>query len=176
MHKATFERNLREAGYYLSGSGLYSKVWINDDTEVAIKIGSRPDDPYPIYAKAIVDLQEAGKLNPYLPRIYDITMRSHWYAVEMEKLEAVAFGSLEIRHEAERLMEVLERILLNDHRSPGSKIASYLMGFDPSIWEVVALLGLVMNARYSGEIMLDLHQANVMLRGSQIVITDPVCD
>lgn len=176
MHYSTFVRHLTELGYRWVDDGCVADVFINPKTRRAIKIASKTD-AYILYAKTVFELgQKRKRKNPFLPRIFNLTIRSTQYMVEMELLKPVSNSPYEAH--ANKVIEALDRVLQTEEeeeRSCPYKIADYILGFGPSLWEAAAIIGVICNesTRLPNP---DTHLGNFMLRGKQLVITDPVCN
>ncbi len=170
IHYTTFARELVEdQGFHFAGDGAFACVFVNPVTKRAIKIGKQQDS-YILFARAVYELQQKRRQrNPFFPRIYNITLRSQWYMIEMEVLTPIK-GTDQYK-EAQALMDCLERVLVG---GPCPKnIADYVSKFSAHVWEAAAIIGIARNevSRNPG---VDLHDCNVMLRGKQLVITDPL--
>lgn len=169
VHHYTFIRQLRDQGFRLAGSGAFASVYVNNKTKRAVKLGQK-DDGYIVFAQAVYELQNNRKRkNPYLPRIYNLTMRSQWYMVEMEVLKPIR--RTPYLKDARVLCECIERVLVGGSRP--RDIAGYVDKFGADVWELTALIGLVCNDAARAP-SVDLHDFNIMLRGKQLVVTDPV--
>ncbi len=169
VHYNTFVERLEAQGYSWGDAGAFAEVYINKQTKRVVKIGEK-GDAYLVFAKAVFALSKQRQpLNPYLPRIYNLTVRSTWYMVEMELLQPLR-GSQHAK-EGTRLIEALERVV-GRGRCPRD-IAVYITQFPSQVWELAAIISLAINDS-SRSPVLDLHHCNLMLRGHQLVVTDPL--
>jgi len=168
MHYNTFVDRIEDEGFSWAAEGAFAEVYINDHTKRVLKIGEKGDAYLP-FAKAVFALSQRGALNPYLPRIYNLTLRSKQYMVEMELLKPLR-GSKHVK-EASRLIDALERVI-GRGRCPRD-IAAYIAQFPTPVWELAAVISLAYNDA-SRSPVLDLHKCNLMLRGHQLVVTDPL--
>jgi hypothetical protein len=171
QHYNTFINRIRAQGYSWGDEGAFAEVYINEETKRVVKIGEKWD-AYFVFAKAVYALNKhhGNSLNPYLPRIYNLTIRSSWYMVEMELLRPL-WNRQEAKEEAKGLIDALERIV-GYGRCPRD-IAAYIIQFPSQVWELAAIISLTLND-CSRSPRLDLHSCNVMLRDHQLVVTDPI--
>ncbi len=171
VHYNTFLDIIEDQGFSWGGAGYFAEVYINPQTKRAVKIGDK-SDAYFVFAKAVFALSKRKDRpqNPFLPQIYNLTQRSTWYVAEMELLQPLRNGTHQMKA-AKRLIGALERVV--GRGSCPQDIAAYITKFPPQVWEVAVILSLTLNNRSRSPI-LDLHKCNLMLRGSQLVVTDPV--
>ena len=173
MHYSTFIDQIEAEGYGYFGCGAFAEVYTNSQTKRAVKIGKK-DDEYLVFAKAVFALEQRRKSrNPYLPLIYNLTIHSTWYMVEMELLKRLKNSGR--MQQANQLMDAIYKVVgdVGDDHCPRD-IAEYVTRFDSNVWELAAIIGIVLKHQRR-DIVLDVHKENVMLRGSQLVVTDPIC-
>lgn len=147
-------RRLINRGYSLLGSGCYSAVFEGQDKTRAIKIGSTLADPWLIYAEQVQSLD-----NPLFPRIYSLHTFEYedYYVAITERLTCVGdnWGP-----DAEWMR------LSREIRDCSST--------EPCVREAGKLLNsLLHNIDYA---RLDLHKGNIMKRGNQLVLNDPLAE
>lgn len=147
-------RRLINRGYKLLGSGCYSAVFEGRDKTRAIKIGSTLADPWLIYAEQIQSLD-----NPLFPRIYSLHCFEYedYYVAVTERLQV-----LEDDYDANSSWMRLSREIRDCSSSePIVRQAGQLLN---------SLLRTIDYAR------LDLHHGNIMRRGDQLVLNDPLAE
>ena len=167
------------AGLERIGSrGLYSCAYSSEDTPFVVKIGAMYDTGYLAYLEVMRELEIQ---NPYLPRIIDVSyfvheedtpesMHKSYFAVRMEKLAKGDYqdawcdnGGTPFEQECRFIRYIA-----------GDKLS--LVSDEPQIAEAVALLQLAKEraCQKKESASFDLHCGNFMLRGEQLVITDPL--
>lgn len=149
------------------GSGVYGTVYGCKDPKKdwVYKIGDV--DSNGGYLAWITELQKQKKHNPYTPLIYGLRYyegaQGSAFVVAMERLKP-------LRHEYYGVLSVLSNQVrgssqLKDMQKLGIVVPK----------EFVQAVQMLMNARKSsGGAGWDLHGGNLMLRGRQIVVTDPL--
>lgn len=162
---------LIESGMDLIGDGLYSRVYSSDKHDFVIKVTKGIDKGYWHFINAVRML---GEGNPYLPRIHKVVAFKEngfdnilCYATFMEKLKPTK-----------------KRTSWADAGTSGDMAAKAVRNAVSNAkhcndWPVrkdkrdlIALL-LIARDQYDAS-WFDFHQGNVMLRGRQLVITDPI--
>lgn len=151
----------REAGLKFISKGWYSRVYGNADTVVKIinNVASQQDTlAFLRYAKKHCDS------NPFLPRVFSITVDGRYAIVAMEKLSNARWRVREAK--LEKLIgygfgEIYDRRDLQE----ATKLAK-----DENLRNVLKYLHGRARRKFAE---LDLHQQNYLWRGEQIVITDP---
>lgn len=162
-------------GLHRIGGGVYAQAFSNDATPFVVKIGQMADHGYLSYLEVISEL---GIENPYLPRIIDVTFYKqkgaefeylNYYVVRMEKLVKGDFhyawsteGGTVFEHQC-RFIRVIADVGL-----PPWPI-------DPQMIEAVTIVHLAYERASTKKLPnYDLHCQNFLLRGDQLVITDPI--
>lgn len=157
------------------GGGVYAQAFTSEDTPFVVKVGNMSDNGYIAYLEVLAEL---GLENPYLPRIIDVTFYKQedaefayasFYVVRMEKLELGKYrdawsteGGSVFEHQC-RFIRVIADVGL-----PPWPI-------DPLIVEAVTVVHLAHErANIEHHASYDLHCKNFLLRGDQLVITDPL--
>lgn len=168
-----FAKRLRKMGYRCIGTGAFAAVYSRPGDDVVIKIGSDgEDDPWLHYAHAC----KSSKPNPWLPKInkvalFNVTTSNGWdeqyYVAEIERLKPITTSRKRIHRE---VLEGLDSVWDIAERS--SLKAMRLLGMDDNLVEAFRVITMVQD-RTNGS--RDIHSGNVMLRGDQFVITDPLC-
>ena len=167
------------AGLGMIGSrGLYSCAYSSEETPFVVKIGGMCDTGYLAYLQVMHELEIQ---NPYLPRILDVhyfvheedtpeSMYKSYFVVRMEKLTKgnyqdawCDYNGTDFENECRFI-----RYLAGDKLS--------LVSNEEQIADAVAVLQLAKErAQQKKEaVAFDLHCGNFMLRGEQLVITDPL--
>ena len=144
------------------GAGHFDIVYGRDDVEFVVKIGNQENIGYIGYLQSLAEYN--GK-NPYFPKIYDVTFfedekdeNKFWYAVRMERL--VHGWSSEYNDKFRKDVNTLIAIVCgtasgNEHLN--------------SVYRVVRRALDISQCNTT-----DLHEGNMMLRGKQIVLIDPI--
>jgi hypothetical protein len=147
-------RRLVDRGYSLLGSGCYSAVFEGKNKKQAIKIGSTLADPWLIYAEQIQKLD-----NPLFPRIYSLHCFEYedYYVAITERLQVLG----EDYGPDSSWMNLAREIRDCTSTEPLVRQAGQLLN---------SLLHTIDYAR------LDLHHGNIMLRGDQLVLNDPLAE
>ena len=152
----TVINNFTRKGFRMLGHGCYAAVFdSNVDPNLVYKIGVRISDPFLNY------IQETKlKSNPHFPRIYDVMCGDDWYLVKMERLEPIPSH---------------KTFLSNEIRSLVKEEGDALVHLTPT-HELMSIAHHIRTLAESLEVKVDLHQGNIMMRGTTPVITDPLCD
>jgi len=152
----TVINNYTRKGFKMLGHGCYAAVFeSNTDPNLVYKVGARVTDPFLAY------IQEPSLINnPHFPRIYEIFTDETWYLVKMERLEPTPSHKIEMSSELSSVVRGTSNTL--QHLKPSHELYS--------IAHQIRELADRLDAK------LDLHQGNVMMRGTTPVITDPLCD
>jgi hypothetical protein len=143
-------KNFIKRGFRLLGDGCYAAVFeSNTDPNLVYKIGNTVQDPYLDYINANI----ASKHFPRIHKTY-IDYENNYYLVIMERLDP-----LPVHKRKTLTLDLLEQFT-------GDKQTSCAM------LEVVEHVNKLLNE--FGAIKLDLHSENIMMRGINPVITDPL--
>lgn len=158
--------------------GLYATAYSSEDTPFVLKIGRMSDCGYLSYLGVI---QELGIDNPYLPRILDVKLFKYeldsdespfksFFVVKMEKLARGEFehawsedGDTSFAQQCRNVRNLAARKVSSDE-------------LDPILEEAITVLHLAHEQalKTKEHISFDLHCGNFLLRGDQLVITDPL--
>ncbi len=151
---------------YLDG-GLYSSVFSADSHRV-VKIAGGHDLAYRTYIRLVGEL---GGENVWLPRIDRVI--DYYHSTTGELLASAVY--------MERLTDLFgpERDFLSGEEISRSISADYKRAIGRNWWpedaELRDALALIrMSEELCPRAILDLHSGNIMRRGSQLVITDPL--
>lgn len=128
--------------------GAYSNVYLMKDGTVA-KVYRVGNDP--AYHRFVSYVLRAKK-NRYLPNIYDVLSFEDHRVVIMERLSKIAFVDFKPIYNA---IEFLE--------------------YDKSDKELDRVCRKLEELAGGEDFALDIHDGNIMMRGNQPVITDPLC-
>lgn len=151
-------RSFQEKGFELLGNGYYAAVFASkENPNLVYKIGCSVSDPFIDYITRFPHL----KNNPHFPIIHNlnISYEDNWYIAQMEELSP-----------------------LPEHQySVGRSISSFAtygketphLPKDKSLKSILSELSRYVDTRE--DICMDLHNANLMRRGTTIVINDPFC-
>lgn len=153
------------------GSGCYADVYGNKKSNVVYKVGEVDSNaPYLAYVKALRVSRDA---NPYLPKIHGIRIYSNGckyddhFVVAMEKLTPLP-------RKLHSMPYFFERLLGDDGRDSDDYASAVALGIISNHMQHAIKL---LHRAYKSErdSSFDIHSGNFMLRGEQIVITDPLC-
>ncbi len=165
-----YTRRLRKMKIKQLGSGAYSRVYAHPEHEdVAVKLLTDEDPRYLKFAKECMKLD-----NPWLPKVYSI--------------EKVRFGDGEVSHlifmerlnkptavKIKKASEVIQQDLPACLRINAGNFAN----FRPMVWRRVKQYTKDKSIKQMANLLAkidtnDIHDGNVMMRGDQLVFTDPV--
>jgi len=152
----TVAKHFLDKGFRLLGSGCYAVVFDSKtDPNLVYKIGSTLSDPFLVYAK----LQNKFVDNPHYPKIYSIyeDTEHDWYMVKMEALTKLPHHKYEVITRVKKFMRHYDGVVLTKPMEDLVNEISKLLEKHP-------------------EIQLDLHNENIMMRGTTPVITDPLSE
>lgn len=158
----------------LLGTGGYANVWGSKRSNIVYKVGKW--EHYDGYMAYIKMLHKHCVENPYLPKIYGMRVYSNskesYYVIAMEKLKKLPYS---MRHIVDAFEEVWETWTYNERVHEGRKMLGIKMAvvYPKGMKEA---LDVVRDAKKSSRLIgYDVHDGNFMLRGKQVVITDPLC-
>lgn len=164
---------IRAQGNYRElGSGLYGTVYGCKDRDVVYKIGEvGTNDGYLAYISAMSELKQH---NPFLPKIYGVRFIKdkrgrEYFVVAMERLTALR------AHEYDCAEFLKEMTIYGSDTVVGS--AAKKIGIKVNVpKELVQAIKVVRRAKELAgrSVYWDMHYGNFMMRGKQIVITDPL--
>lgn len=156
---------LQSEGFNVLGSGCYGVVLQGDNNRV-LKLCKKSDLGYKTFLDIMMNVR-----SPYLPIVYQVIETSRFFVIEMEKLEKV----WDAEYNTPRHVEDLHNLIARYCRS--FKRTYYNPGPPPVIADedLKALLDLMVEAwePLQRDLCWDLHNGNFMMRGNQLVITDP---
>lgn len=169
---------LLESGVGVVDWGFYSQVFQHPTLDnVVVKVFTNNDQPYWRYVKWCVKHQH----NPFVPQILDVVKvkcpRQSYGIVFLEKLKPIRKASQLVKLLALSLNASHREVeQLNKHFESQSMLRLYSLidrvvrkGKSNSDFAQVWL-----QIERQGSSKFDLHHGNAMLRGRQLVITDPV--
>lgn len=169
-----FERRIeKKEKYKCIGSGSFANVYARKGENQVLKIGNNPDDPWVRFAHKALVLYKT-RPNPWLPVIHDIAF------FEKEPIKGQRYGDTYYVATMERLTRVPETefsdskanyiATLTDNMDYRAAIhVLKAIGVDPLFIEAMKLVSKLCLHGY-----VDLHSGNIMMRGKQLVITDPL--
>ena len=151
---------MRDLGFKPCGSGSFASVFLVDE-ETVVKVSKCPDKPY----KAFLRLALRRQGNPFYPRVFAVGFHGNEHVVIMERLQALKEGKSfwhllwKTRDEPAQLPKLLfykpVREAFKENRRAFREV-------------VRDIKKLCVKYRY------DLHGKNVMYRGHQLVVIDPI--
>ena len=157
------------------GSGSYGEVYGAPNNDVVYKIGDATDNAG--YLAFINTLEKQKTHNPFFPKIYGVRYlkkEHHWreqiyFVVAMEKLKRLSSKHMPV-------VRFFNAELENDDDAYDLDQANKLLGVKRVVPEPLkkAITVLKTASKNGYEVDWDLHEGNFMLRGNQIVVTDPL--
>lgn len=149
------------------GSGCFGRVYGSDRSPVVYKVGDVHENGG--YLSYINKLSKVTKRNPYFPVIYGVrflkgTYGSQYFVVAMERLAPV-------RGAVADHIYLLADLIRGDDSNDAFKQMGLKLQMNAELREAVRLLRA---AKRDSDGYWDLHSGNFMLRGQQLVITDPL--
>lgn len=170
-----FTKRLRNMGYRCIGTGAFAAVYARPGDDVVIKVGREGEaDPWVHYAHAV----RSSKRNPWLPEVNKVALfhcstvtqcdhSARYYVAEIERLKPINTGR---NRDHRDILSGLESVwdIVNDV----SERALAAFGLNRDLTAAFSLISKVQRQTRSSR---DIHSGNVMLRGEQFVITDPLC-
>ena len=169
-----YERVLRQAGFCHIGGGLYAEVYGLPGTDWVVK-ATRGDTSYIKFLHFVRQLP--CELFPHIYDHFEITPEDGylWTVTVLEKLD-----NLRTRNDANTLANVAH-FVASKSMSKGSQYfwwgdepdQSSLSGDFLAACELLGEYAAEVNKTAARHLNLDLHSGNIMLRGEQMVITDP---
>lgn len=151
-----------------AGSGICARVFVNTRRGVAYKVGSvEANAGYLAYVNV---LARQRNHNPYTPKIYGVRYIRGYdgqevFVVAMEALKDLNY------YKYTDAVNILGKYL--EYGADRVDVMAMIgFRFDPSP-ELLQAREILHEAYRTGKASWDLHDGNFMLRGDQIVITDP---
>jgi hypothetical protein len=161
--------SFKKRGIRMLDGGAYATVFSAPKSNTVFKLG-KDGDPYFNFVKELAKLE---RHNPYLPRIHKVTVfklsaSDFSYVVEMERLDPWRRGT----HYLDPYF-LDSNIYKNEERFKSAWREEF--GGTPSR-HLLRAIDLIKRAkkRYGSGADYDFHGDNVMMRGNQFVITDPL--
>jgi hypothetical protein len=165
------EEVLKKAGYEKLGEGYYAAVYTKGNADHVLKLFSVRDRSYPEFVNMTIQ-----RPNTHFPKFKGKMMKvtNEYYAIRMEKLTSFGEENQQLKQIRDyiygyatygrsysdniRGQQVIKEIDQVEETQPGIKKACELIA------DMIA----------NGNVALDLHKHNLMMRGNTIVFTDPV--
>lgn len=170
MHFETpsqYAKRLMLKGVKSLGRGAYARVFQHPSQEhVAVKVLIKPDPDYVQYAEIAMKTK-----NPWFPRVHAISQVQYKRGANnilfMEKLRKASND--DIRLATQKIVAGISSL---------SQFTSFV-NFSPNTWKRVSRRTTDPKVKELADVMVklncgDFHNANVMMRGNQLVFTDPV--
>lgn len=158
----------QEGNFKQIGSGVFGRVFGSRiNKKIVYKIGEASTNTG--YISYLKELSKQKKHNPFTPKIHAVRFVSgkgdtSAFIVCMERLR-------ELPYDGEEAADTLVDLIMGEKK----KQDTYNLGIRmvlPS--EIKSLVRMVRKAERVSEATLDLHYGNFMVRGRQIVVTDPL--
>lgn len=157
------------------GSGCYGSVYGAKDSDVVYKLGDVYDNT--AYLSYIKVLAKQKKHNPFTPKVYGVRYIKDRhgdtvFVVAMEKLAKLPRGMHDVA-------DVFENELDNGGYSDSTKDAEKALGIERKVPKTLAEAFSILRDAYDEaggrrDANWDLHSDNFMMRGKQVVCTDPL--
>lgn len=167
-HRAALSMIKAQGKFKCIGSGACAQVYGAKDSNIVYKVGEYDSsDGYVAYLKAI---RKSASKNPFFPKIHGMRVYSndHFediYVVAMERLTTLPRKMYSI-------CDHFEKLVCDDYDDIGCKLLGIKTVMPKHLKHAITVLK---NAKRSSRyIDFDLHDGNFMMRGSQIVVTDPL--
>lgn len=169
MDRVRFVSGLRRRGFNVLGSGLYSTVLCKGNSDRVIKVGSTDN-----WLDYIIWAAREGYAGGLAPRVYSFKRFDHWYVAVMERLDCTV-GQLAWCDE-------------HKHRDKGGTLRAQCNALSTAMYQGLRqiddaekllpgsgrfLTGFKAFVRGSH---VDAHTGNWMLRGKELVCTDPITE
>lgn len=169
-----YYNRLRKEGWKVAGRGAYARVFQKDGVVLKVAVDDPAYDKYLAYVLAHQD-------NPYFPKVYDVKRYEGvhymppvadelaWFKplgsnVTTVMMEQLGKSKGKARKFSEKAADAA-RPWTNEH----------IKADNPHEQELFDVLYALRNDRRGYAVGLDLHAGNILLRGNQPVVTDPVC-
>ena len=163
-------KNLHERGNTCIGAGMFSAVMEPRSSRTkVIKVGTDVRDACLLYYKLT---QTKLKNNPYVPKIYRLSIQDNYYICELEKL--YDNNKNNDRFIVDKLSKQLDRAINNGFSSKKLFKILYKKGLedycDSNLFDVIHEL-----QKHNDDIAADLGGDNVLFRkNGQMVFSDPI--
>lgn len=161
------------------GDGACATVYKGKDC--VYKIGTVKDNQ--AYLAYIQTIAESGIQNPFLPKVFGVRIVGNYMIVALEELsDEFCSGDMKEQfgighHEFETLCSLLAHKHKDKFQSEIDKYASKIKGrFSNELMAAAYIVAATTKSPNSKGFRFDMHSGNFMMRGKQIVITDPLCD
>lgn len=161
------------------GDGACATVYKGKDC--VYKIGTVKDNQ--AYLAYIQTIAESGIQNPFLPKVFGVRIVDKNMIVALEELSDEFYGGdmkekIGIsHHELETLCEWIAYDTDGDNQK---RIDEYSLKikekFRNELMAAAYIVAATTKSPNSKGCRFDMHSGNFMLRGKQVVITDPLCD
>lgn len=155
-----FNKFLTDNGFKKLGTGSFGTVFESPNYPWVFKLFYND----PAYFK-FFEFARANQSNPYLPTIKGkyIRLNKGVYVIRLEKLEKLGYNS---PREFPALDHLLNIITAADFKREMAQVKKIDPKLADTIGQISKLLG--------NDFEFDLHSGNLMKRGNQLVITDPI--
>jgi hypothetical protein len=147
--------------------GFFSDVYLSSDKKRAYKI-SKANNPDPVYIEYIEQTKKY-KGNPFLPVVYQVAHVTEGmnfncgvYIISMELLNTVFTGSRDTERLYRQLADLVQETVDYGEALPKSQDV------------LEQALQCVVDAKNNVKSFVDIGSTNIMRRGEQLVITDPL--
>lgn len=165
------------------GTGAFAAVWGAKNSPVVFKVGDYYDnDGYLAYIK---ELAKSRKHNPFTPRIYGMWIFRNkndssdaYFVVAIERLES-GYKRNGFTWAVEWLEDMVYTFNKNNSRNKEKEILNKFFGIKQMLpknmpKDLVEVAEMLKRAYKKSGADWDIHTGNCMMRGNQLVITDPL--
>jgi len=175
-----FIERLESEGWRYFSCGCYSDVYTKDGAPFVVKVGMQGKaklDGYLPYAQWLCDGQKHGRddpraTNPAFPRVYGVTLfDACWFVAVIERLEV-------LRDKYSEKMWITARSLEQRVRGPSSsdtaEFVENLNRFAETLPKCLLDAADMIRDVFVKDWSSDIQPANILRRGDQLVIADPL--
>jgi hypothetical protein len=162
------EQKLGEQGFEMLGSGSNASVFSHPRLNYVVKIFDITDQAYLEFVKIAMQ----HKTNPHFPRFRGLPFRinGRTMAVRMEKLSEWSYS----RRERDQVIDSVISAVAYNSADWMDRMDDHYLDFVETHWPQLPAAVALLHERWQDSGMhWDLHEHNVMLRGTVLVFTDP---
>lgn len=168
------QKRLEECGYRKIGRGAYATVWGAPGVDHVYKIGLTDENEG--YLRFLTAVRQSKEPNPYLPNVEAVQFVEgkvsslNAFVAKLERLEELSMNEMDL---AAHLLDFVT-IQAEGRNSKEQFRRVNRLGFVSFDNAFLKAIELIFNIIRKNCVEPDLHGGNVMRRGRQLVITDPI--
>jgi hypothetical protein len=155
---------MARAGYRIMGRGSHGNVMHKEGADYVVKLFDSKDRAYLDFIAFV-----RANPNPHFPKFIGkpVEITPDYFAIRTEKLDLSSIDVSDVEH--------LQRYVTNvrDYGYAREDAREYVTGLPPEFKTALDLLAGFLK-KHDSEYFCDIHNANLMMRGSTVVISDPV--